>query len=55
MQFHIKNMVCNRCILVVSNIFKDAEFKIRNDSKSRLIEHLKNNTIDLVYKMTPVK
>lgn len=30
MQFHIKNMVCNRCILVVSEIFNNAEIKDAN-------------------------
>lgn len=83
MNFYIKNMVCNRCIMVVSGIFHeagiiDAEvqlgkvsvnepissvkleliesqlksvgFEFLNDSKSRLIEHIKSIAIDLVYK-----
>lgn len=82
MEIYIKNMVCNRCILVVSGIFHNAGlpevrvqlgkvfleepiseekqnmissqlkavgFEIINDSKSRLIEHIKNLIIDLVY------
>ncbi len=82
MNIHIKNMVCNRCILVVSSIFHEAGihnaniqmgnaileesisseiigqidlklrevgFEIINDSKSRLIEQVKNVTIDFVY------
>ena len=75
MDINIKNMVCNRCIMVVSQIFneaginveniqlgkvktteevgqdkldeinnrlKRAGFEILNDSKSRLIEKIKN-------------
>ncbi len=33
MQFHIKNMVCNRCIMVVSEIFNNAEIE---DAKVQL-------------------
>lgn len=80
---HIKNMVCNRCIMVVSNIFKDegindaqvqlgmvkvlnpihveklkqislkltdAGFEIINDAKNKIIEQVKNVTIDFIYK-----
>ncbi len=82
MDISIKNMVCNRCIMVVSQIFekeglkteniqlgkvettdevspyeleqldislKNMGFEIINDSKSRLIESIKNITIDYVY------
>ncbi|MHB9142848.1 MAG: helix-turn-helix domain-containing protein [Paludibacter sp.] len=82
MNIFIKNMVCNRCVMVVSNIFHEAGFseadvqlgkvyvtspisdeKLRgieeqlkhigfeviNDSKSRLIEHIKNIVIDVIY------
>ncbi len=82
MDISIKNMVCNRCIMVVSQIFEKAgiktdsirlgkvetsdefstneleqlnkslksiEFEIIDDSKSRLIEVIKNITIDYVY------
>src|SRR5680860_35828 len=85
MYIHIKNMVCNRCIMVVSTIFnesgihdanvqlgkvtvekpiaseiiaqidiklKKVGFEIINDSKSRLIEHIKNITIYFVYHHT---
>lgn len=76
-------MVCNRCIMAVSNIFHEAGFteaevqlgkvsvtdsfsedkliriegqlknigfEVMNDSKSRLIEHIKNIAIDIIYK-----
>jgi AraC-like DNA-binding protein len=82
MDIYIKNMVCNRCIMVVSEIFEEAEitntmvqlgkvsvpepiandelsiietrlnaagFEIINDSKSRLIEHIKKCIIDIIY------
>lgn len=82
MDIYIKNMVCNRCILVVSQIFNEAKievaqvklgkvettdtvttetleqlnkrlysigFEIINDSKSRIIEKIKNITVDYVY------
>jgi AraC family transcriptional regulator len=82
MDINIKNMVCNRCIMVVSQIFEKAGikteniqlgkvkttdevapekleqlneslksigFEIINDSKGRLIETIKNITIDYVY------
>lgn len=82
MDINIKNMVCNRCIMVVSQIFEKAGiatetvqlgkvkttdevapdqleqlneslmsmgFEIITDSKSRLIETIKNITIDYVY------
>ena len=82
MDISIKNMVCNRCIMVVSQIFEEAKittdniklgkvvtsdevspyelkqlnnnlksmgFEIIDDSKSRLIESIKNITIDYVY------
>ncbi|MFA7105287.1 MAG: AraC family transcriptional regulator [Dysgonamonadaceae bacterium] len=82
MDISIKNMVCNRCIMVVSQIFEEAKittdniklgkvvtsdevspyelkqlnnnlksmgFEIIDDSKSRLIEAIKNITIDYVY------
>ena len=82
MDIYIKNMVCNRCIMVVSKIFEEAAitnskvqlgkvyvpeqigndqlanietrlnaagFEIINDSKSRLIEHIKNIIIEIVY------
>ncbi|NQU80340.1 MAG: helix-turn-helix transcriptional regulator [Bacteroidetes bacterium] len=85
MNIHIKNMVCNRCIMVVSQIFdeagikvenvqlgkvktteevdadrleqmnnelKSAGFEIINDSKSRIIEKIKNITVDYVYHHT---
>ena len=83
MDIYIKNMVCSRCILAVSNIFHEAGFteaevqlgkvsvtdsfsedkltliegqlknigfEVMNDSKSRLIEHIKNIVIDIIYK-----
>lgn len=82
MDISIKNMVCNRCIMVVSQIFEEARittdniklgkvvtsdevspyelkqlnnnlksmgFEIIDDAKSRLIEAIKNITIDYVY------
>ena len=82
MDINIKNMVCQRCILVVSQIFERAGieieniqlgkvkttdevapdtleqvdkslkrmgFEIINDSKGRLIESIKNITVDYVY------
>ncbi len=82
MDIYIKSMVCNRCIMVVSEIFQEAGisnarvqmgkvsvsekisddklgniekrlnrvgFELINDSKSRLIEHIKNIIIDIVY------
>jgi AraC-like DNA-binding protein len=82
MVINIKNMVCQRCILVVSQIFdetgievenvqmgkvttnkeveadrlrevnkklKGVGFEIIQDSKGRLIEQIKNITIDYVY------
>jgi len=82
MNIYIKNMVCNRCIMAVSNIFHEAGvsetevqlgkvsvkesiseekltqiedqlkavgFEFINDSKSRLIEHIKNIVIDIIY------
>lgn len=82
MDINIKNMVCNRCIMVVSQIFEKAGiktetvqlgkvkttnevgtdqleqlneslmsmgFEIITDSKGRLIESIKNITIDYVY------
>jgi len=85
MDISIKNMVCNRCTMVVSQIFdeakievakvqlgkvettenvspdaleqlnihlKSAGFEILNDSKSRLIENIKNITIEYVYNHT---
>jgi len=85
MEIYIKNMVCNRCILVVSQIFDEAGitvgnvqlgkvkanekvepdkleqlnnnlkrvgFEIINDSKRRLIEKIKNITIEYVYHHT---
>ncbi len=85
MEINIKNMVCNRCIMVVSQIFDEegieveniqlgkvkttgeveqnklelisnrlnrAGFEILNDSKSRLIEKIKNITIEYVYNHT---
>lgn len=85
MDIYIKNMVCNRCIMVVSKIFEDAKikvtkvqlgkvetsglvaaeelellnkqlnsvgFEIINDSKSRLIEKIKNITVEYVYNHT---
>ena len=85
MDISIKNMVCKRCIMVVSQIFdeakievakvqlgkvettenvspdaleqiniqlKSAGFEILNDSKSRLIENIKNITIEYVYNHT---
>ena len=85
MDIYIKNMVCNRCIMVVSGIFHDvgindasvqmgkvsvdktidtktleaidnrlneAGFEIINDSKSRLIERIRELTIDYVYYQT---
>lgn len=81
MDISIKNMVCNRCIMVISQIFekdgvktkniqlgkvettdevspyeleqlnislKSVGFEIIDDSKSRLIESIKNITIDYV-------
>ncbi len=83
---HIKNMVCRRCVMVVSNIFqdagidyanielgkvvvsepiqtekleqislklKDAGFEIINDARSRIIEQIKNITIDFIYPRPP--
>ena len=83
MNINIKNMVCQRCIMVVSEIFNDAGievenvqlgkvetrhpvdnetleqldrelknvgFEIINDAKSRLIENIRNASIDYVYK-----
>ncbi|MDD4175498.1 MAG: AraC family transcriptional regulator [Bacteroidales bacterium] len=89
MDIHIKNMVCNRCIMVVSDIFKDAGivdarvelgkvslpetpeqetrnkiekelqkagFEIIEDTKSRMIEDIKKEVIDIVYYHTdPMK
>lgn len=88
MEIYIKNMVCNRCIMVVAGIFRDAGlsesrvqmgkvfvevpffeekqilisshlkavgFEIINDSKSRLIERIKNIIIDLVYNPEDIK
>jgi AraC family transcriptional regulator len=78
MEIYIKNMVCNRCIMVVAGIFRDAGlpearvqmeekqirisshlqavgFEIINDSKSRLIERIKNIIIDLVYNPVDIK
>lgn len=85
MDISIKNMVCNRCTMVVSQIFDEAKievakvrlgkvettenvspdaleqlnkqlrsagFEILNDSKSRLIENIKNITIEYVYNHT---
>lgn len=85
MDIYIKNMVCNRCIMVVSQIFNEVGikvadvrmgkvktieeiapykqeqlnnrlkivgFEIINDSKRRLIEQIKNITIDYVYHPT---
>ncbi len=82
MDINIKNMVCNRCIMVVSQTFEKAGIKTENiqlgkvkttdevtpekleqlneslksmgfeiitDSKGRLIESIKNITIDYVY------
>ncbi len=82
MNIYIKNMVCNRCLMVVSQIFFEEKisiakvqlgkvetnetvdvdileklnkrlnsvgFEIINDSKSKLIENIKNITIDYVY------
>ena len=82
MDINIKNMVCSRCIVAVSQIFekagiktetirlgkvkttnevgpdqleqvnknlKNMGFEIINDSKGRLIETIKNITIDYVY------
>lgn len=82
MNINIKNMVCNRCIMVVSQIFNDAEipfesiqlgkvktveevnaeklenvntqlkkvgFEIIGDSKSRLIERIKNSCIEHIF------
>ena len=82
MKIHIKNMVCNRCIIAVNDIFKksgieplsvtlgevevagDIEndkvllirkalneigFEIIEDSKSRIIEKIKNVVIELVH------
>lgn len=82
MDINIKNMVCQRCVLVVSQIFertgieieniqlgkvkttkevapdkleqvdkslKRMGFEIINDSKGRLIESIKNITVDYVY------
>lgn len=83
MEIYIKNMVCDRCIMVVSNIFREAEimdayvqlgkvtvnsiipsekqdliesnlkkagFETLNNSKSRLIEQIKNIIIEMIYK-----
>ncbi|MDB4584054.1 AraC family transcriptional regulator [Draconibacterium sp.] len=85
MDINIKNMVCNRCIMVVSQIFRETGieveniqlgkvktkmeiepdqleqinrqlkkmgFEIINDSKRRLIEKIKNITIEYVYNHT---
>lgn len=85
MDINVKNMVCNRCTMVVSQIFDEAKievakvrlgkvettenvspdaleqlnkqlrsagFEILNDSKSRLIENIKNITIEYVYNHT---
>lgn len=82
MEIYIRNMVCSRCIMVVSGIFRDAGFKdaavqlgkvttreeipgdklkaietelnkvgfeLINDSRSQLIEQIKQLTIDYVY------
>jgi len=82
MEISIKNMVCNRCTMVVSQTFekvgikteniqlgkvtttevvspyeleelnqhlKSVGFEIIDDSKSRLIEAIKNSTIEYVY------
>lgn len=82
MNIHIKNMVCNRCIMVVSDIFRDADiadarvkmgkvllnrplgekehqnietrlnqvgFEIINETRIRLIEQIKEISIDVVY------
>ncbi|MEZ5104191.1 MAG: AraC family transcriptional regulator [Draconibacterium sp.] len=82
MNINIKNMVCNRCIMVVSQILSDAEisiesiqlgnvrtveevsaeklenvntqlkkvgFEIIEDSKSRLIERIKNSCIEYIF------
>lgn len=82
MDINIKNMVCNRCIMVVSQIFdkagievesiqlgkvttkrevdeeklelldgelNGAGFEIINDAKSRLIEKIRNASIEYVY------
>jgi len=83
MDINIKNMVCQRCVMVVSQIFdkagieveniqlgkvtttgevadekleqidgalKNAGFEIINDTKSRLIEGIKNACIEYVYR-----
>ncbi|WP_167604662.1 helix-turn-helix domain-containing protein [Maribellus sediminis] len=82
MDINIKNMVCQRCVMVVSQIFSEAGievenvqlgkvtttevlrdetvkqvnqqlkrvgFEIINDAKSRLIEKIRNASIDYVY------
>lgn len=82
MDINIKNMVCNRCIMVVSQVFNDAGmpiesiqlgkvktaeelssdkletinfqlkkvgFEIIGDSKSRIIEKIKNCSVEHVY------
>lgn len=82
MKVFIKNMVCDRCIVAVSNIFQEAGFpeavvqlgsasvvedipveklefiegqlkksgfETLNDAKSRIIEHIKNCLVDLIY------
>ena len=82
MDISIKNMVCQRCIMAVTEIFSEAQvsveriklgkvqtteeiprskldevneklnkigFEILNDSKSKLIEQIKNIVIDYVY------
>lgn len=82
MKFYIKHMVCNRCIMVVKNVFEGMEhppasislgevetssnmtdieierlrkllenygFELIDDSKSRIIEKIKNSIIQLVH------
>lgn len=82
MKIHIKNMVCNRCIMVVSQIFEQTDMQIKNvnlgsvetkedlssvqmdfiereltkagfeiidDQMSRLVEQIKNVSIEFVY------
>ncbi|HAN00214.1 MAG TPA: AraC family transcriptional regulator [Marinilabiliales bacterium] len=85
MQYFIKNMVCNRCIMVVKNVFEnlgyppvhialgevvtsnpmdtenmeklkkqllDYGFELIDDTKSRIIERIKNTIVSLIHHNT---
>lgn len=50
MKISIKNMVCNRCIIVVNQIFKEAEVEVKNVKLGALetVEELNENIIKRV-------